>query len=72
MEYIRQWLVDHPAISCRAVAIAIGLQPTTLIAFKNGRRDLPEVHLPKLVKELEKYGYNSTSAASRKISTEVI
>jgi hypothetical protein len=71
MEDIRQWLVDHPAISCRAVAIAIGLQPTTLIAFKNGRRELPEVHLPKLENELKRYGYNSTYNAIHKNSVPV-
>ena len=59
MERARQFLISRPALSCRAIAAEVGIQHTTLVAWKNERVRLPEKYHERLCEVLAKYGFDN-------------
>jgi len=56
---IADWIKERPSISLRGLEKEADLPLKTLSHYVNGRRELNEQHLQRLIPVLERYGWES-------------
>jgi len=56
---LQNWLKERPCLSLRCLEREAGLPAKTLSHYVQGRRELNEQHLQKLMPVLERYGWES-------------